>query len=153
MTEPVAGVTTGDPVVVHQYRAEALKNPTLSNDLVTRINKEILLLKEGLPCDSTNSIFVKQDSTRQDLLKVLIIGSKDTPYAYGAFVFDVWFSKEYPNVPPKIAIKTGRSKVRFNPNLYISGKVCLSLLGTWSGDTYQKWNAEKSSLLQVLLSI
>ena len=28
---------------------------------------------------------------------------------------------------------TGGNKVRFNPNLYDSGKVCLSLLGTWSG--------------------
>lgn len=44
-------------------------------------------------------------------------------------------------------------KIRFNPNLYSTGKVCLSLLGTWPGESYQKWNAEKSSLLQVLLSI
>lgn len=28
---------------------------------------------------------------------------------------------------------TGGGKVRFNPNLYNNGKVCLSLLGTWSG--------------------
>ena len=28
---------------------------------------------------------------------------------------------------------TGGGTVRFNPNLYNSGKVCLSLLGTWPG--------------------
>lgn len=40
--------------------------------------------------------------------------------------------------------------VRFNPNLYANGKVCLSLLGTWSGPS---WNPASSTLLQVLVSI
>jgi len=43
--------------------------------------------------------------------------------------------------------------VRFNPNLYNDGKVCISLLGTaraWN--TSQQWNAD-SSLAQVLMSI
>lgn len=40
--------------------------------------------------------------------------------------------------------------MRFNPNLYNCGKVCLSLLGTWSGE---KWNPEISSLSQVINSI
>ena len=41
-------------------------------------------------------------------------------------------------------------KVRFNPNLYAEGKVCLSLLGTWQGPG---WDANTSTLLQVLVSI
>jgi len=48
---------------------------------------------------------------------------------------------------------TGGGKVRFNPNLYNCGKVCLSLLGTWSGDSGENWNAKTSTLLQVLVSI
>lgn len=40
--------------------------------------------------------------------------------------------------------------MRFNPNLYAEGKVCLSLLGTWSGPG---WVPGVSSLAQVLLSI
>ena len=40
--------------------------------------------------------------------------------------------------------------MRFGPNLYACGKVCLSLLGTWEGP---KWNPKKSSLFQVLVSI
>ena len=40
-------------------------------------------------------------------------------------------------------------QVRFNPNLYNTGKVCLSLLGTWrGGGAAEEWN-DKSSLLQV----
>lgn len=38
---------------------------------------------------------------------------------------------------------TGHGKVRFNPNLYNCGKVCLSLLGTW-GDN---WIANFSTIL------
>lgn len=41
-------------------------------------------------------------------------------------------------------------KYRLNPNLYANGKVCLSLLGTWSGPG---WVPGKSTLLQVLISI
>lgn len=42
-----------------------------------------------------------------------------------------------------------QGQVRFNPNLYANGKVCLSLLGTWSGPGWQS----TSTLLQVLISI
>lgn len=45
---------------------------------------------------------------------------------------------------------TKNGKYRLNPNLYAEGKVCLSLLGTWSGPG---WVAGKSTLLQVLISI
>lgn len=43
--------------------------------------------------------------------------------------------------------------LRINPNLYNSGKVCLSLLGTWSGSREENWRPGKSNMLQVLLSI
>lgn len=40
-------------------------------------------------------------------------------------------------------------QVRFNPNLYQDGKVCLSILNTWHGRPEEKWNPQTSSLLQV----
>ena len=40
--------------------------------------------------------------------------------------------------------------MRFNPNLYNCGKVCLSLLGTWAGEP---WNPAVSNLTQVFNSI
>ena len=39
---------------------------------------------------------------------------------------------------------------RLNPNLYENGKVCLSLLGTWSGPG---WDPDSSTLLQLLVSV
>ena len=39
---------------------------------------------------------------------------------------------------------------RINPNLYDNGKVCLSLLGTWSGAEAEMWQPDGSSnILQV----
>ena len=43
----------------------------------------------------------------------------------------------------------GGATVRFNPNLYNCGKVCLSLLGTWSGAKGETWDPSASSTLQV----
>lgn len=43
--------------------------------------------------------------------------------------------------------------MRFNPNLYNCGKVCLSILNTWHGRPEEKWNGKTSSFLQVLVSI
>jgi len=48
---------------------------------------------------------------------------------------------------------TGGGRFRFNPNLYNCGKVCLSLLGTWSGGQGESWNADASTTFQVLISI
>lgn len=43
--------------------------------------------------------------------------------------------------------------LRLNPNLYACGKVCLSLLNTWTGNGCEKWNPSNSTMLQVLVSI
>lgn len=43
--------------------------------------------------------------------------------------------------------------LRLNPNLYQCGKVCLSLLNTWTGSKSEQWTPGKSTILQVLLSI
>jgi len=43
--------------------------------------------------------------------------------------------------------------LRLNPNLYESGKICLSLLNTWTGTGTEVWNPGASTILQVLLSL
>ncbi len=35
-----------------------------------------------------------------DYMKALIFGSEGTPYAHGAFIFDIYIPPEYPYVPP-----------------------------------------------------
>ena len=77
-----------------------------------------------------------------------------TPYSAGVFLFDVFFPPQYPSKPPQVNLQTtGKGTVRFNPNLYNNGKVCLSLLGTWEGAAGETWSEQTSSFLQVIISI
>lgn len=86
-------------------------------------------------------------------MNVLISGSAGTPYAHGLYHFELYCEDSFPVGPPKMQILTGKGKVRFNPNLYQCGKICLSLLGTWPGDANEMWNPAKSSIFQIFISI
>lgn len=125
------------------------------------IAKELASLSTSLPCNKDAAIFIRVDEERYDCIKVLISGPAGTPYHNGLFEFDFFLPASYPQVPPQVLFKTtDNSRVRFNPNLYNCGKVCLSLLGitfvnviivgTWAGDP---WIANTSTILQVLISI
>ena len=64
-------------------------------------------------------------------MRCLISGPEGTPYEMGLFLFDLLLPEGYPSVPPLMEIETtGGGRVRFNPNAYADGKICLSLLGT-----------------------
>ncbi|KAJ8958620.1 hypothetical protein NQ318_016343 [Aromia moschata] len=80
--------------------------------------------------------------------------STSLPLSYSSSVFMYFFPPDYPLSPMMINLETtGHHSVRFNPNLYNDGKVCLSVLNTWHGRPEEKWNAQTSSFLQVLVSI
>lgn len=83
-----------------------------------------------------NGIYYYHDE--EDMLKgyAMIIGSKDTPYYGGFYMFDFTFPTNYPFSPPTVTYLTNGDGIRFNPNLYKNGKVCLSVLNTWKGDQW-----------------
>ena len=119
-----------------------------------RYAKELKVLSRDLPCEATGSIFVAVDENQMNIMHALISGVADTPYAHGLYLFDIACPENYPENPPKVKIATtGEGYVRFNPNLYADGYVCLSIINTWSGSPEEMWNPESSSILQVLLSI
>ena len=119
-----------------------------------RIVSEISSFKSGLPLNWESSIWMRVPKNKMNLFTFIISGPKDTPYENGLFEFHACFPSDYPNKEPKVLlVTTGFGKVRFNPNLYNCGKVCLSLLGTWSGEQGEKWNPKTSTFLQVLISI
>jgi ubiquitin-protein ligase len=71
--------------------------------------------------------------------KAMIIGPKDSVYENGILFFTIIFPHNYPYSPPHISY-ISRDSIRIHPNLYTGsardnylGKVCLSILGTWSG--------------------
>ena len=125
--------------------SSATRNPKDRLHLV----KELAVMATSLPA----GIWVRLDEVRNDAMsvfpvlctssftnqsptssKVMIAGPEGTPYAGGLFEFDCFIPLEYPHKPPLMHLRTtGGGSVRFNPNLYNCGKVCLSLLGTWPG--------------------
>lgn len=96
-----------------------------------------------------HGIFVHFNEKNIYNAKALIIGPKETPYQNGFFFFDINYTERYPQEPPKVLMCTLNKRTRFNPNLYTGGKVCLSILGTWSGPGWTPC----LSTSEVLLSI
>lgn len=136
-----------DILAVHFSAKSASECKNIKPGRMRQLVKEVTNLQTSLP----PGIFVRYGESRLDVMKVLIVGPKGTPYQNGLFEFDLFCPDDYPNVPPKMQLKTtGGGRHRFNPNLYQDGKVCLSLLNTWSG---QRWTPGQSTILQVLVSI
>jgi ubiquitin-conjugating enzyme E2 Z len=82
-------------------------------------------------------------------IMVLFFGPSNTPYHHGNFFVELKFNSNYPFEPPKANFKSTDGTIRFNPNLYANGKVCLSILGTWSGPS---WSIVQN-LSSIILSI
>jgi len=140
----------GIDLAKHFWHSTFKADTTMLKPKMNRILSEFGSLSTSLPLTPQSSIFVRCHAERMDVLKVLIIGPEGTPYENGCFVFDAYLPAQYPNCPPKCQLRTtGGGTVRFNPNLYDCGKVCLSLLGTWQGEPW----GPKSTLLQLFVSI
>ena len=104
------------------YRKEAAAHPTCRN---TRLMKEVASLTTGAP----PGVIIRIDESRFDVMRVVIVGAKETPYENGCFVFDVFVPPQYPAVPPLVHfMTTGRATFRFNANLYREGKGMFSTL-------------------------
>lgn len=115
--------------------------------------RELDKMKGGLPSDPRCPIWVRFDEETPQFVRAVIGAALPgpTPYSGGLFCFDIYIPRDYPSQPPNVTLlTTGGGSVRFGPNLYADGKVCLSLLGTWPGP---KWVPGLSNLTQVLISI
>ena len=120
---------------------------------LARVNREVRCLGNDLPCSAEAAIYVRGDRATLTHFQALISGRPDTPYAYGLYLFDIHLPANFPFEPPVVEIlTTGNGTVRFNPNLYNTGKVCLSLINTWEGAPEEKWRAS-CTLVQVLVTI
>lgn len=125
---------------------------TISKETIKRLIKDIKDNKNTNLEDS--GIYYKH--SEDDILKgyAMIVGPSDTPYFGGFYMFEFSFNADYPYTPPILTYCTNGNNVRFNPNLYICGKVCLSILGTWQGpdqwDACQNINTVLLSLLTIL---
>ena len=97
----------------------------------------------------SSGIYHEWDADNIYHVRALIFGPDETPYQHGAYFFDVTFTDKFPFAPPKVKFMTLDGLVRFNPNLYVCGKVCLSILGTWSGPGWTSVQNISSILLSI----
>lgn len=118
--------------------------------MIKRLKKELRLLKELSTSDE--KIFVcPLDTTAVAPTEYLamLIGPEGTPYEGGFFYFHLILPDSFPMEPPKVKYLTQGNNVRFNPNLYVNGKVCLSVIGTWAGPGWSPANTIVS-VLQII---
>lgn len=126
------------------------KEKTVTKETITRLLKDVRQILKYPLID--NGIYYVHDE--EDMLKgyAMIVGPEGTPYFGGYYFFEFNFPYDYPFSPPKVKFMTNNGFTRFNPNLYKCGKVCVSILNTWSGD---KWSSCQSinSILLTLCSL
>jgi ubiquitin-protein ligase len=117
----------------------------ISKETITRLLKDVKHIIKNPLIDQ--GIYYVHDDT--DMLKgyALIIGPSDTPYFGGNYFFKIKYPQDYPHSPPKVEYCTNGNKIRFNPNLYVCGKVCVSLLNTWRGDQWTSCQTISTVLL------
>jgi ubiquitin-protein ligase len=119
----------------------------IKKDTISRLLKDIKSILKN-PLTDNGIYYIHHDS---DILKgyALIIGPTDTPYFGGNYFFEFNYPIDYPHSPPKVTYWTNGNNVRFNPNLYTCGKVCISLLNTWRGDQWTSCQSISTVLLTI----
>jgi ubiquitin-protein ligase len=117
----------------------------ISKESISRLITDIKqIIKNPL---SENGIYYVHDEN--DILTgyAMIVGPSETPYFGGYYFFKFKFPNNYPYAPPVVTYCTNRNNIRFNPNLYKCGKVCVSLLNTWSGEQWTSCQTISTILL------
>jgi len=126
-----------------------MEEPNISKvipkDTLIRLLRDVKTLMKNPLTD--NGIFYVHDDV--EVLKgyAMIVGPKDTPYFGGYYLFSLNYPTDYPHTPPKVTYHTNGDGIRFNPNLYKCGKVCISLLNTWRGEQWTSCQTISSVLL------
>jgi len=117
----------------------------IKKETIQRLLKDVKqILKNPL---TDQGIYYIHDDT--DMLKgyAMIVGPSETPYFGGYYFFEFVFPVDYPHTPPKVKYCTNGNNIRFNPNLYTCGKVCVSLLNTWRGEQWTSCQSISTILL------
>jgi ubiquitin-conjugating enzyme E2 Z len=117
----------------------------ITKDTVNRLLRDVReVIKNPL---TDNGIYYVHDDVEMLKGYALIIGPKETPYFGGNYFFEFNYPSDYPHSPPKITYCTNGDNIRFNPNLYKCGKVCISLLNTWRGEQWTSCQTISTVLL------
>lgn len=117
----------------------------VSKETMQRLLKDVRNIIKN-PLTDQGIYYIHDDS---DMMKgyAMIVGPSDTPYFGGYYFFQFTYPSDYPHSPPSVKYCTNANGIRFNPNLYTCGKVCVSLLNTWRGDQWTSCQSISTVLL------
>lgn len=118
---------------------------TLSKTARSRIMRDLRMLRLNPLIEE--GIWVLPDETDITKVRVCVVGPEDSPYENAFLLFEMVFPENYPYSPPKARYFTTDGKVRMHPNYYCCGKVCVSIIGTWSGPGWTSCQTLSSVLL------
>lgn len=125
---------------------------------VKRIFNEIKELKNSIDIFKKSGIYYYINDDNIDKIYIMFIGPHDTPYEKGFYFFELEYPDNYPMTPPIMRYCTQGFlnnklnkpvNIRFNPNLYVNGKVCLSMLNTWKGPGWVPTNTISNILVAI----
>jgi ubiquitin-protein ligase len=131
----------------------------MSTRRTKRILNEIKELNDSSEILEQNGIYIYYDDTNINNIYAMLVGPPDTPYEKGFYFFKFEYPTDYPMTPPIAKYYTQGSlknqdgkmfNVRFNPNLYVCGKVCLSMLNTWAGPGWVPTNTMSNVLVAIV---
>jgi len=131
----------------------------MSNKRTKRILNEIKELQDSYSILEQSGIYFHFDESNVSIVYAMLVGPEDTPYEKGLYFFKFEYPASYPMQPPVAKyctqgvlinpISKSAYNVRFNPNLYTCGKVCLSMLNTWSGPGWVPTNTISNVLVAI----
>ncbi|TRX94982.1 hypothetical protein FHL15_004067 [Xylaria flabelliformis] len=107
--------------------------------------------RPGLEEENTDyKVFFQDDNLLQ--FDAFVYGPDDSLYKHKLLKLHFEIPEQYPIEPPKVT-NLQYSGGRIHPNLYVEGKVCLSILGTWPGQPWSAGLSIHTDIAIVLISI
>ena len=131
----------------------------MSSKRLKRITNEIKELQSSSKILEENGIYYYYDEDNINIIYAMLYGPEKTPYEKGFYFFKFEYPDNYPMVPPIATYYTqgilrhshtnAPFSIRFNPNLYCCGKVCLSMLNTWNGPGWVPTNTISNVMIAI----
>lgn len=112
---------------------------------IKRIYKEI----KGLEKDPEIQIIYNDEDITN--LKIIFHCSKDSVYTHKFIALEIKINDDYPFKSPKVKF-LHYNNIRIHPNLYNDGKICLSILGTWAGPSWES-SMNIESIIRSIMSL
>lgn len=119
----------------------------MSQLAIKRIVRDVRHIQQN-PLDAHHIYYLHNEENVMEG-HAMIIGPENTPYFGGFYFFKFTFPNDYPFSPPNVTFLTNDGTTRFNPNLYTNGRVCVSILNTWSGERWSPCQTISSVLLAI----